>query len=69
MCWVFLGRCDTDATPNTTEIAAVRFISVDELEAELKSQPSQFTPWIKLEWDCLRTEHADLLQTYISPRS
>jgi len=64
LCWVFLGKCADTPNPNDTEIAEARFVSVDDLEAELASQPERFTPWFKMEWECLRTAYADVFRKY-----
>lgn len=69
LCHVFLGRIGDDVRPNAEEIAAVRFVSTDTLDAELARNPERFTPWFKMEWDVLRREHADLLGAYTCPRN
>jgi isopentenyl-diphosphate delta-isomerase len=66
LCWVFLGSCDQLPQPNQTEIAAARFVRVDRLEAELESRPEDFTPWFKMEWQCLRGEHRERVENYTS---
>ena len=68
LCHVFLGRIDDDVRANTEEIAAIRFISAEMLEAELSQYPERFTPWFKMEWDALTGEHADLLDAYTRDR-
>lgn len=50
LCWVYIGRCDTAPSPNSNEISEWRFISPSALEKELITQPEQYTPWFKLEW-------------------
>lgn len=50
ICWVFAGRCDQPPRPNPTEIAAVRWISPDDLDRELEGFPERFTPWFVMEW-------------------
>ena len=65
LCHVFLGRIDDDVRPNEKEIAAIRFVSAEALDAELSDYPERFTPWFKLEWDALRREHTELLDAYI----
>ena len=68
LCHVFLGQIDDDVHPNSEEIAAIRFIGAEKLEAELSQHPERFTPWFKLEWDALTGEHADLLDAYTRDR-
>lgn len=54
LCSVFLGRSDAAPEYNATEIAAVRYVAPDALEAELANAPERFTPWFKLEWPRVR---------------
>lgn len=67
LCWVYLGRCDDPPQPNKTEVADWRFISADDLNRELHVQPEHFTPWFKMEWTRLNTEHHQWLQRYLQP--
>ena len=61
LCHVFLGRIVSEPGANETEIAAMRYVSIAELERELAQTPEVFTPWFKLEWQRLTTEYADTL--------
>lgn len=61
LCWVYVGQCGDAPEPNRTEIADWRFVTADELDAEMAAHPERFTPWLKLEWKRLRTEFADAL--------
>jgi len=61
LCWVYAGRSDTLPRVNANEIAALRFIAPDALDAEIASNPAQFTPWFKIEWARIRNEHPELL--------
>lgn len=58
LCHVFAGRSDEQPQVNEAEIAAVRWISPAALDAEMEQSPEQFTPWLKIEWQRLRDEHA-----------
>jgi isopentenyl-diphosphate delta-isomerase len=68
LCWIYLGRLSEKAIANTTEIEALRYISADELSQEFIEMPEQFTPWFRLEWQRLSTEHAENLSAYTSER-
>lgn len=61
LCHVFVGTTDEQPQVNPTEIAEIRYLSVAELDRELAEHPEQFTPWLKLEWQRLRTEFNHLL--------
>lgn len=55
LCWVFVGEVDPAAVDyNRTEIAAIRWVTPAELDAELAGHPEHFTPWLHLEWEQLR---------------
>lgn len=47
-CRVLVGDFDGRASPNRDEIMAVRWASLDEAEADLRSHPDSYTPWFKL---------------------
>jgi len=65
LCHVFLGRLDDVVRPNREEIASIRFQNVDALADELAGRPERFTPWFRLEWEALTTEHAAALGAYL----
>ncbi|ANO50204.1 isopentenyl-diphosphate Delta-isomerase [Woeseia oceani] len=66
LCWVYLGRCAGPPQPNSTEIAAVRYLSPAAIDAELANNADSLTPWFKLEWERLSTEFAAQLARYTS---
>jgi isopentenyl-diphosphate delta-isomerase len=53
-CWVYTGRTDEPATVNANEIADYRYVTPEQLDAEIAATPDRFTPWLKLEWDRVR---------------
>ena len=59
LCSVYFGRYDGPVDVNVNEIAAWRFVGVDELEHELSASPETFTPWFKMEWVHIRTNYLD----------
>jgi len=67
LCSVFLGRSDQTIQANQNEIAASRFISVDELIAEFGQPEDQFTPWFRQEWEQLAGEFSAQLEKFTSP--
>ncbi len=67
LCCVYLGVTDTEPTINATEIEAYRWLSVAELEAQLKDRPESFTPWFKMEWQTLRTQYPTKLAALTDP--
>lgn len=66
LCHVYLGRLGSHVRANEHEIAALRFVSPDDLALEFKQMGDQFTPWFKMEWQSLIKEHRDKLAAYCS---
>ncbi|MGD8441305.1 MAG: isopentenyl-diphosphate Delta-isomerase [Holophagae bacterium] len=50
LCWVFAGTSHDEPRPNVTEVAAVRWVSPDELDREFETNSAVFTPWFTMEW-------------------
>lgn len=63
LCSVYVGRYDGDLNANTNEVAAWRWISTAEIEAELRHASTDYTPWFKLEWQRLREDFAAQIPT------
>jgi isopentenyl-diphosphate Delta-isomerase len=59
LCSVYYGRYDGPVDVNVNEIAAWRFIGVDELEHELATAAETFTPWFKMEWVHIKANYLD----------
>ncbi len=57
LCYVFVGRYNGDVEVNPNEIAAWKWVPVEVLEAEMRTNPHHFTPWFKMEWERIRKEH------------
>lgn len=64
LCHVFVGRVDGEVRPNDSEIEAVRFVSVGDLDIELSAHPERFTPWFKQEWCTLNENYRSQLSRY-----
>ena len=61
LCWVFVGSSKDPVRANENEIAGWRFINAADLAAEMQQTPDHFTPWFKLEWQCLTEHYRDTL--------
>ena len=64
LCHVFVGRAGQASTPNPTEIAAVDYVDPASLESMMQSERDDITPWFRMEWRELVSEHADVLRRY-----
>lgn len=58
LCWVYFGICDDPVQANANEVQDWRFVAPAELDREIAAHPERFTPWLKLEWQRLRTDPA-----------
>lgn len=64
LCHVYLGRVIGEVQANESEIASLRFVSRQELNAELSANAADFTPWFKQEWRELSRQHREQLARY-----
>ena len=55
-CWVYTGSFDGKVAVDPDEIAAWRFVTPDELTAEIEAESDKFSPWFKLEWERIRSD-------------
>jgi isopentenyl-diphosphate delta-isomerase len=58
LCSVYIGRCNGPVRINRDEVLAWRWISPEALQTELaEAGGEQFTPWFKLEWERIWSDH------------
>lgn len=56
LCHVYTGTVSGEPCSNPDEIAAVRFVSPAALTREVAEHPDRFTPWMKMEWERIRSD-------------
>lgn len=56
LCSVYSGVCSMAVQANHNEVQAWRFVTPAALDREIDTQPEHFTPWLKLEWQRLRSD-------------
>jgi len=66
LCSVYAGVATAEPIVNATEIADWRWIAPAALDRELADAPQRFTPWFKLEWTALHTDHRTALSRILS---
>lgn len=49
--WLGEAPADLQITPDPEEVAATRWITLDDLRAEIAAQPEAFTPWLRIYLD------------------
>jgi isopentenyl-diphosphate delta-isomerase len=62
VCAVFAGVTTDEVRADPAEIAAWRWLWPDDLDREMAAEPDSFTPWFRMEWQRVRSEHARLFE-------
>lgn len=48
---VWFGQCDDTPVINTDEVAAFKYMNLDDIAEDLKAHPEQYTEWFKISFD------------------
>ena len=56
LCSVYIGKSNDPVIVNENEITEWKFIDLDVMEIEMEEYPEQFTPWFKMEWQRIKKE-------------
>jgi isopentenyl-diphosphate delta-isomerase len=56
LCYVYTGMLTGEPRANPDEIAGLRFVAPAALTREVAGHPERFTPWMKMEWERIRSE-------------
>ena len=64
LCSIYLGKTDQTHVANANEVADVRFLTRDALQAVFEKNSAEITPWFRMEWERLSGEFADTLTAY-----
>ena len=58
LCSVYIGRTHNPIQPDPGEIAGLRWVSPEQLQAEIAQHGSRrFTPWFIMEWERVWNDH------------
>jgi isopentenyl-diphosphate delta-isomerase len=58
LCSVYIGRTHNPIQADPEEIAGLRWVSPEQLQAEMDQRASrQFTPWFIMEWERIWSDH------------
>ena len=66
LCSVFVGISNDTPQDNSNEIAQTRYLKPEEVDALLKENPEDYSPWLHLEWAELRTTHWATIQEMLA---
>jgi isopentenyl-diphosphate delta-isomerase len=59
LCYVYAGYATGHISTDPLEIAAIRWLTPDELGREIAAEPARFSPWMKLEWQQITASHLE----------
>lgn len=59
LCYVYAGYATGNISTDPLEIAAIRWLTPDELSREIAAEPERFSPWMKLEWQQITASHLE----------
>ncbi len=65
LCHVFAGYTSDKVIAHPDEIAEWRYVSPDTLTREIADDGDRFTPWLKMEWERIRTDFLEDILTGI----
>ncbi|MCL4792565.1 MAG: isopentenyl-diphosphate Delta-isomerase [Gammaproteobacteria bacterium] len=57
LCHVYAGYATGNISTDPLEIAAIRWLTPDELSREIAATPERFSPWMKMEWEQITAKH------------
>jgi isopentenyl-diphosphate delta-isomerase len=63
LCSVYIGKANGAVEANQNEIAEWKYIDLPVLDIELQKKSELYTPWFKLEWDRIRRDYMDQINT------
>jgi isopentenyl-diphosphate delta-isomerase len=65
LCAVYIGKSDEPVNIDPREIAECRYIALVELKKDLRTRPHVYTPWFKMEWQCIQQNHKKDIETLL----
>lgn len=65
LCSVYMGKTDVPIVVDPGEIAEWRYVNLEELDREIKAHPESYTPWFKMEWQRIRENHMEVVESFI----
>ena len=63
LCSVYAGQADSEPIVNTTEIQSWEWVPSSELNRRVEDTPSNFTPWLRIEWARINAEFSEELRS------
>lgn len=66
MCAVYIGKSNKSPTVNANEIAAWKYIDMDELEREIAANSEMYSPWMRMELERMKRDHQAAITALIN---
>ena len=67
LCSVWLGQVrEEDIEFNREEISEIKYVPIENMENELARNSDIYTPWLKLEWKTIQSEHLERVLSIIA---
>ena len=63
LCSVYIGKAHGSVEANKNEIAEWKYINLTTLDGELQKNRELYTPWFKMEWDRIRNDYMNQINT------
>lgn len=63
LCSVYFGKSDVQIIVNENEIAEWKFVNIAQMENEMETNPEHFTPWFKMEWERIKMDFINKIET------
>ena len=65
LCHVYVGLFEGKIKANPEEIDDWKFIKPVDLEERIKNSQKDYTPWMKMEWEMLKTTYMKAIENRI----
>ncbi len=67
LCAVLIGKSDSEPKLDPDEVAEFKWVSLEELEKDIKTSPEKYSPWFKLELnELLKSYKPKLTELWLS---
>ena len=68
LCHVFIGKCNQEPKVDSNEISDWKYLTIKELTCSIEENPSEFTPWLKIEWSEMMGIYYDQIERILDAK-
>ena len=69
LCTVFIGKSDKVGVVDPNEVEEWKFVDSDMLDDAIVTNEGEYTPWLRIAWKTLRSQHWDDVQNILDCNS